>query len=114
MDKKEVQDLWINALESEDYRKQRRYALGNEEKGFCCLGVLCDLAVKHGVIESYNPYDGTLPSAVMNWVGLNTDVANYTAMTGHVRSLVYHNDAMQEDFHAIAQVIKTNRATLFK
>lgn len=114
MDRKEVQDLWINVLESGDYWKQKRYSLGDKNKGFCCLGVLCDLAVKQGVIESYNPNDGTLPWEVMKWAGLRSNVANYIAMTGHVRSLVYHNDVLQEDFFAIAQVIRQCRETLFE
>ena len=41
-----VYDLWIAALESGEY-KQAKGKLKTYE-GFCCLGVLCDLAIKDG------------------------------------------------------------------
>ena len=51
---KEVKALWLDALRSGDY-VQGKYALRTEDNTFCCLGVLCDLAVKAGIQE-----DGTL------------------------------------------------------
>ena len=43
----EIKALWLTALRSGDY-KQGKGALNKNGK-FCCLGVLCDLAVKAGV-----------------------------------------------------------------
>lgn len=52
-------------------------------EGYCCLGVLCEVAVKDGVVSKYVcdsedcpdvEYDGeksTLPAAVMDWAGLD-------------------------------------------
>ena len=50
---KEVMELWIKSLRSGKY-KQTQACLKNDE-GFCCLGVLCDLASKDGGNEWYAP-----------------------------------------------------------
>jgi hypothetical protein len=91
-----IKEQWIDALESGRY-EMGRGALREEVNGkdkYCCLGVLCEIAVEEGVIppgatqpNSYfgnryyygNPesadskiYDsGYLPAAVMNWAGLS-------------------------------------------
>ena len=48
---KEVKQQWVAALRSGEY-KQGKNALRRQYEGedaeFCCLGVLCDLAVKAG------------------------------------------------------------------
>ena len=56
--KPEIKDLWVKALRSGDY-KQTQGILQRTERGrdgeavgFCCLGVLCDLAVKAGIVEA--------------------------------------------------------------
>lgn len=41
----ELEQRWIAALESGDY-KQATGALWGREGGFCCLGVLCDIQRK--------------------------------------------------------------------
>lgn len=44
-----VKALWLDALRGDDYT-QGQAQLATPEGEFCCLGVLCDLAVKNGVI----------------------------------------------------------------
>ena len=63
---REVIEQWVTALESGEY-PQTRGALrrvrpdGNRPAGFCCLGVLTDLAVKAGVTEVCREnQDGTI------------------------------------------------------
>jgi hypothetical protein len=49
-------DLWTTALRSDEY-KQGRGQLKREKDGetcFCCLGVLCDLVIKHPEGKSLN------------------------------------------------------------
>lgn len=46
----DVKAKWLTALRSGEYSQTKGY-LHNAE-GYCCLGVLCDIAVKDGVIES--------------------------------------------------------------
>lgn len=101
-----IKGLWLDALRSGEY-KQAHETLAKVDpetkqvEGFCCLGVLCDLAVKEGVIpepvlvDRYEcklaeelPKDryqygipdesdylsvsvGELPRAVMDWAGLS-------------------------------------------
>ena len=75
----EIKAQWVAALRSGEY-KQGQGRL-NGSLGFCCLGVLCDLAVKQGVTEweliqeSHDPcytcggYSSTLPECVGSWAG---------------------------------------------
>lgn len=47
----EIKTAWLAALRSGDY-KQGMQVLASEENGYCCLGVLCDLAEKAGAVTS--------------------------------------------------------------
>lgn len=79
----EIKAQWLTALRSGDYR-QGQGSLKRDGK-FCCLGVLCDLAVKAGIAAETHvtmigatafgtgPADensGTLPFVVQTWAGL--------------------------------------------
>lgn len=76
-----IKAQWTAALRSGDY-PQAKNNLRTEE-GYCCLGVLCDLAVEAGVTEiTTEPgdssavywYDGeflSLPGSVQKWAGLD-------------------------------------------
>ena len=129
----EIKKQWIAALLSGDYEQGKAYlhtqnTLGKEDK-FCCLGVLCDLAVKAGVIPepkklysevflygaldevlededistSFNTRDDkVLPFAVGQWAGLddpNPAIGGYT--------LAYANDK-GGTFTTIAKLIEKN------
>lgn len=81
----EIKKAWTNALRSGAYRQGRLHLQTNE--AFCCLGVLCDLATKAGIvgretlrlgsstkkISFYNPSNSTdasdthLPGCVAEW-----------------------------------------------
>lgn len=76
---KEIKQLWVAALRSGEY--QQGYGYLNRNGDFCCLGVLCDLAVKAGlpldinkdiqefgvIVVKYDGCAGILPSAVTTW-----------------------------------------------
>jgi hypothetical protein len=79
--KPEVKAQWIAALRNGEYQ-QGQMSLSKDGK-FCCLGVLCDLAVKAGVIPApstrntlgddlYGTEDkcDVLPAEVKVWAGL--------------------------------------------
>ena len=84
----EVKAKWVAALRSGDY-KQGRNALRTHDDHFCCLGVLCDLAVKEGAVpvptfeSPYWRYDGISevpPLAVWQWAyeeGITLSNPNY-------------------------------------
>jgi hypothetical protein len=84
----DVKAKWLEALRSGDYTQGTGKLAGpdveNGEPSYCCLGVLCDVAVKEGVIPP--PYQemmpqgryylrfvdegGYLPTLVMKWAEL--------------------------------------------
>lgn len=119
----EVYHLWVNALRSGQY-KQARGCLFNEDSyvndkgfevfnddedesfvgGFCCLGVLCDLAVKDGGA----PWDskkgpqtsfGEPPEHFLKFMGLDSDM---------VAELISMNDDQGMTFGEIADEIESN------
>lgn len=85
----DVKELWITALRSGDYKQDSTSYKLQSNNGFCCLGVLCDIAVKQGVIPEPKiindnsrlfgievPHElnssnfSYLPDAVMQWSGI--------------------------------------------
>lgn len=95
--KEDIKNLWIAALRSGDYIQgtDNLTRVGTDQDGKtiqfdCCLGVLCKLAVKHGVrlITKLTPdgaltYDGqrgALPHSVREWAGIKTPMAAYQAI----------------------------------
>lgn len=75
-----IKDLWIVKLNNGEYQ-QTKSAL-RTERGFCCLGVLCDLYSKEKNIPwkkitekdfEIEKCGGLLPKEVMDWAGLNSD-----------------------------------------
>ena len=75
--KPEVKAAWIAALRSGEYKQGRAQLRTGDQ--FCCLGVLCDIASKHGVGEWHESgafkadghWEGSLPpQVVIDWAGL--------------------------------------------
>jgi len=83
--KAEIKEKWLEALRSGDYEQGE----GGLHKGetFCCLGVLCDIAIKEGIgrwapnvdLENENEIDlygfnggecRVLPLQIQDWAGL--------------------------------------------
>jgi hypothetical protein len=126
----EIKAKWIAALRSGQYEQARgglqRYLYRDTETGridcgFCCLGVLCDLASHQGVCFWYGhdaavTRDGevctnadSLPKEVMEWAGLeesDPEVPFPVDDEGQVRSLAALNDTYKLNFHRIADIIE--------
>ena len=107
----EIRARWTAALRSGEYEQGRSVLRHNDL--FCCLGVLCDLAVKASVIVAHKggngvwfygrdlaadappdadwtEWDETLPDQVMEWAGITpTDIG---ASTGVPRVVVVPDD----------------------
>lgn len=84
---KDVKRQWVSALRSGEY--EQGHGLLEVGGKFCCLGVLCDLAVKAGLVERKyfdrsggisfmdpnDPVDGgpagRPPQVVLEWAGLD-------------------------------------------
>lgn len=79
----DVKGLWTEALESGEYPQTKNRL--KDDDGYCCLGVLCELAVQAGVIcpfveteygwvlrtESDHEVEAVLPLEVQIWAGLD-------------------------------------------
>ena len=80
----DIKAQWLTALRSGDYR-QGTGVLRTADDQYCCLGVLCDLAEKAGVVAVHLPIgnhayfygddeggtDTVLPQVVEDWAGLD-------------------------------------------
>lgn len=102
----EVMELWIEALRSGEY-KQTKEKLKSKSGGFCCLGVLCDLAAKdggpqwekdrYGVWKYKGEYIGDPPDYITDYIGI----------TYNERSrLILMNDDENKSFKKIADYIE--------
>jgi len=113
---KDIQKKWADALRSGRYNKCRNHlavwAPATEERAYCALGVLIELAIADGVrVPSESPdaeefpedevfegmphnetdwflvyYDGmtsSLPSNVMKWAGLHYEAPRLTVSPDH-------------------------------
>ena len=115
--KTEVKIQWLTALRSGEYA-QGAMRLRRADNTFCCLGVLCDLAVKAGVIEGptqefaggsymYGAAGNSafLPNEVGDWSGV--DRFGQTSGVEEFFDVVQMNDD-GATFEAIADVIEAN------
>ena len=85
----EIKAMWIDALRSSEYEQGAGHlhtGYINGKEYFCCLGVLCDIAIKNGVVLDveiqssdggavrwmYNGCTEYLPLAVAEWAGITT------------------------------------------
>lgn len=113
-----VKAKWVKALRSRKY-KQGQSFLAQEYRGkvyHCCLGVLCDIAVREGVIPSASRIEGNEPlyfgnemkfppSEVLEWAGLPRKELS----TGNpLLILAGMNDDGNKSFGYIAAYIDTN------
>jgi hypothetical protein len=119
-----VKELWVSALRSGEY-VQGYGQLRTSDNKYCCLGVLCELASKQGIIPEaslkgiipeasltdrywYAVEASYLPDRVQEWAGLsdqNPQVANADGVTS---GLGNHNDSGSHDFDSIADMIEAS------
>jgi hypothetical protein len=125
----EVKALWLAALRSGEYQQtkgklRRTDDNDNYSAGYCCLGVLCDVAVKNGLdlkvetidgkFSGYVEYNGnadTLPDAVQGWAGLHEGDPEVRYVDSDddegMSSLSGANDDLRWDFSQIADAIES-------
>jgi hypothetical protein len=112
---------WVKALRSGKYKQvtDRLTELDNGKVlGHCCLGVLCELAVKDGVRTQvtntsfrrlYSNYGTALPPQVQKWAGLRSGYGQFGDVD---ESLADLNDS-GKSFKYIARVIEQKAKELF-
>ena len=117
--KKAFRKAWVDALRSGEYQQvtgQLKDTLDEEGEivGYCCLGVLCEIAKKKGFIREYNASDEGVPPQVRKLVGLTTGDGDF-ARRGHEGelSLVSENDIAKKSFKQIANIIESEPKGLF-
>lgn len=126
-----VKALWIDALKGGEYAQAKGYLKRIDtltgEASYCCLGVLCDLAIKDGVeveyVERetsircgvYDSYPSWLPRSVQDWAGLTSDTGKFDGYISYVGddgkeevadTLMALNDGAEYNFSEIADVIE--------
>jgi hypothetical protein len=111
--------MWIDRLESGQV-PQAQSQLGTSNGARCCLGVLCDIAVEVGVIDSYDINFGTLDPYpdVIKMAGLNDDEGGYQSGWDNFdrpvyTSLVVNNDTDGKTFAEIADIVRAEPEGLF-
>jgi len=122
-----IRDEWERDLRSKRYPQTHgtlhRAVARYTAPGFCCLGVLCEQAVRAGIVVrvpcddgrvGYGDPDGahiwwgTLPYAVQEWAGLTSDDPKVT-VPGMDRALPLSrcNDGLRLPFDVIADLVRT-------
>lgn len=128
--KKTVKKKWLKALRSGEYKQGKWQLQTPASEGtvasFCCLGVLCELAVAEGVIPPpklntendkmyYGNGDGDtstiLPGAVIDWAFLKREVErgdkdNFRDPHAGAHHLSFVNDFGGKSFNQIADLIE--------
>ncbi len=108
-----IKAQWVEALRSGEYT-QGIGRLESHDGKFCCWGVLCDLAVKAGVVERFpgeritygrGYFRGELlpPDTVADWAGIDVDAQ--AVIGGELEALHRHNDT-RASFAQIADAIE--------
>lgn len=104
----EIKAQWTTALRSKEF-EQGTNMLETEDGKFCCLGVLCVLATRAGIIQRvvndgevyYGDNNHYLPRSVIEWAGLSNPNPIVTVRG----TLSYINDA-GASFDEIADLIE--------
>lgn len=128
---------WIKALRSGKYKQGNVYLASidkdKEVTRYCVLGVLCDVAVKEGLLKApkrvhklgnnedklfFEGYDQSLPPKLRKLVGLRTSYGVYHTnmfdyLVGHSESLTGMNDSGKK-FTTLAKIIESKPRGLFE
>jgi len=110
------QKLWVDALRSGEYAQTEERL--NDEDGFCCLGVACDVYAKATKLQIYTDAEGYIAGlglgdqhgAVMNWLGLHDSLG--ISKVAYARSLSVMND-YGSTFEDIADCIEASPEEYF-
>jgi regulator of RNase E activity RraB len=115
----DVKKKWVAALRSGEYT-QGRDCLYNADNGkFCCLGVLCDIAVNENVIDCDGTMDDEfigvlytfdaeayeLPYQVQEWAGLESSNP-CVVYNKDILSIATLNDDKRHTFNELADIIE--------
>lgn len=111
---KENLQKWVAALRSGKYKqgreKLKQPGLIGEPK-YCCLGVACDISevgswdnLFYRVGDEF--HSGKLPSAVAQWLGVESNPTLFSELVGRPSSAIELNDKFMNSFTGIADAIE--------
>jgi hypothetical protein len=109
MDEK-IKEEWIKRLRSGNYEQGIGFL--NKDDKYCCLGVLCEIAVEEGILEkikydnafSYDGYMGNLPVKVDKWCRFSQNKKFYVGDDSY--EIIDLNDTKKLSFLEIADVLE--------
>ncbi len=118
MKQKKLRKLWVEALRSGDYRQGDgvlEYRFSDEAISNCCLGVLCHVAKKEGLVDSLkvSPFTGYLVGCSLSENYPDIKEAVGLSLEGE-DALINMNDGLEEfmgdakGFDVIASEIEEN------
>ena len=112
----DIKEEWCSLLEHGDLKQIKGNLISINENGFCCLGVLCELAEEYGLVKlndlgiAYQSLEDTsdrsalsLPNVVRKWAGLDF---GDPIPQGSLDSLSVLNDDKDKTFPEIAKIIR--------
>ena len=119
--RRDIRKRWVAALSSGKY-PQGRSQLATATGGFCCLGVLCELAADEGVVTRIRTEGGIrygdekqrhyLPHSVILWAGIevsnsfNPTVRRADGSIAHLSSLNDRGDNFSQIASAIVSDVE--------
>lgn len=134
--KQEIADLWTEALRSGDYEQATGTLLKTDSGsgdtiGHCCLGVLCEIAIKQGVkVEKSEPRryvdeidgetyisfggvtfddrDDLLPESVKQWAGMKSADGSMEHNELQLADTLAELNDSGKSFLSIARIIEEN------
>lgn len=114
--------LWLEALRSGEYAQGRGQLtrITNDEALHCCLGVLCEVAVRAGVelnvrevpltggvVERwYDEQENYPPQRVLDWAGLDSNNPQVRRPGGESVTMSMLNDELGASFAEIADLVE--------
>jgi hypothetical protein len=117
--KQEIAEIWVRALRSGNYNQGTLKLAQDKGQGinYCCLGVLCDLAMQNGEqikvrqeVDSgvflFNGASAFLPETVKTWAGLKTEEAALREFDGGTKLSILNDQG--KTFLEIADIIENN------
>lgn len=108
----DVKKQWVAALRGGEFTQGQNSL--STPTGYCCLGVLCELAAAAGETLKretakgatyYSDFLNTLPPDVRTWAGINVPDPRVTTSAGQILSLSALNDS-GHSFAVIADFIE--------
>ena len=113
--KKKIAKKWVAALRSGEYKQGKDVLADTCRTQHCCLGVLCEVAIKGGLevtVETppghsaiFDNSKAFLPVSVADWAGMKTRLGDIPDEGSTVLSLMGMNDG-GHTFSSIADVIE--------